>query len=53
VEAIKHLLSNSGLPGTRANLELLYSFSKSATEPEIKECLYSGKFEEEQVNING
>ncbi|ULQ60231.1 HEAT repeat domain-containing protein [Brucepastera parasyntrophica] len=36
---IENLLANSGLPGPRGNLELLYSFSKTATEKEVKECL--------------
>jgi hypothetical protein len=38
-KTIENLLKNSGLPGPRANLELLYSFSKNATENEIDECL--------------
>jgi hypothetical protein len=36
---IKYLKDNSNLPGPRGNLELLYSFSKTATEFEIKECI--------------
>lgn len=35
---IETLLNNSNLPGPRGNLELLYSFSKTATAEEIKEC---------------
>ena len=36
---IEHLLKNSGLPGPRGNLSLLYSFSKTATGGEVQECL--------------
>lgn len=36
---IEYLLKNSGLPGPRGNLTLLYSFSKEATAVEITECL--------------
>ncbi len=39
MKTIEHLLKNSGLPGPRGNLELLYSFSKNATKEEIDECL--------------
>ena len=39
VNTIQQLKQNSHLPGPRANLELLYSFSKTATEDEIRECL--------------
>lgn len=39
MKTIENLLKNSGLPGPRGNLELLYSFSKNATEDEIDECL--------------
>ena len=35
---IENLLKNSGLPGPRGNLELLYSFSKNATKNEVDEC---------------
>ena len=35
---IDGLLKNSGLPGPRGNLSLLYYFSKEATEDEVKEC---------------
>ncbi len=38
-EKIEHLLKNSGLPGPRGNLELLYSFAASASEQEAEECL--------------
>jgi hypothetical protein len=38
MKTIEHLLTNSGLPGPRGNLELLYSFSQNATENEIKAC---------------
>ena len=37
-KAIDTLLKNSGLPGPRGNLELLYSFSKKVTPAEVKEC---------------
>jgi len=37
--AIEHLLQNSGLPGPRGNLTLLYSFAKKATACEKNECL--------------
>jgi|UniRef100_A0A7C3I3I5 hypothetical protein len=36
---IQYLKDNSNLPGPRGNLELLYSFSKDATEEEINECI--------------
>jgi hypothetical protein len=39
MKTIENLLTHSGLPGPRANLSLLYSFAKIATEKEIKECL--------------
>ena len=39
MDTIQQLKENSHLPGPRANLELLYSFSKTATEDEIRECL--------------
>ena len=39
MNTVQALKRNSHLPGTRANLELLYSFSKTATENEINECL--------------
>ncbi len=38
-KTIDTLFKNSGLPGPRGNLSLLYSFSKSATEAEVTECL--------------
>ncbi len=38
-KTIDHLLKNSGLPGPRGNLELLYSFAKSATAEEVEECM--------------
>ncbi len=38
-ETIDYLLKNSGLPGPRGNLELLYSFSKTATADEVEECM--------------
>lgn len=38
MKTIENLLKNSGLPGPRGNLELLYSFSKNATENEVNEC---------------
>ena len=38
MKTIENLLKNSGLPGPKANLELLYSFSKKATESEVNEC---------------
>jgi len=38
MKTIENLLKNSGLPGPRANLELLNSFSKKATESEVNEC---------------
>jgi hypothetical protein len=37
--SIQYLKENSHLPGPRGNLELLYSFSKDATEEEINKCL--------------
>jgi len=39
VNTVEQLKQNSHLPGPRANLELLYAFSKTATEDEIRECL--------------
>lgn len=36
---VQYLLENSNLPGPRANLELLYTFTKEATEKEICDCL--------------
>ena len=36
--SIENLLNNSGLPGPRGNLELLYTFSKTATAKEVEEC---------------
>ncbi len=38
-KTIENLLINSGLPGPRGNLELLYSFAHRATVSEIEECL--------------
>ncbi|TGK79555.1 hypothetical protein EHQ23_18320 [Leptospira bourretii] len=38
-KTIEHLLKNSHLPGPRGNLELLGSFSKTASAKEISECL--------------
>lgn len=38
-QTIEHLLQNSGLPGPRSNLSLMVSFSKTATEAEVDECL--------------
>lgn len=38
-KAVDNLLKNSGLPGPRGNLELLYSFSKNATQADIDECM--------------
>ena len=38
MESIDFLLKNSNLPGPRGNLELLYKFSKTATETEINDC---------------
>jgi hypothetical protein len=38
-QTIDNLLKNSRLPGPRGNLELLFSFSKTATEDEVNECL--------------
>lgn len=35
---VQNLLKNSGLPGPRGNLELLYSFSREASESDVKEC---------------
>jgi hypothetical protein len=37
--SIEYLLANSGLPGPRSNLNLLYSFAKDATPDEVKACL--------------
>ena len=37
--ALDHLRQNSGLPGPRGNLTLLYKFAASATPAEIQECL--------------
>jgi hypothetical protein len=37
-KTIENLLKNSGLPGPRGNLALLYSFAGNATADEIKEC---------------
>ncbi|MDH7552619.1 MAG: hypothetical protein QHH74_03060 [Spirochaetota bacterium] len=39
MNTIENLLKNSGLPGPRGNLELLYSFSENATKNEVEECL--------------
>ena len=36
---VENLLMNSGLPGPRANLSLLYSFAHQATEEEVNACL--------------
>lgn len=36
---IQYLKENSNLPGARANLQLLYSFSKTATDSDIMDCL--------------
>ncbi|NLU43010.1 MAG: hypothetical protein GXX08_12510 [Firmicutes bacterium] len=36
---IEYLIEHSNLPGPRANLELLYSFSRTATESQIMDCL--------------
>ncbi|MGL4368774.1 MAG: hypothetical protein ACRCUT_03765, partial [Spirochaetota bacterium] len=33
-----HLLKNSGLPGPRGNLELMYSFAHNASASEVEEC---------------
>jgi len=42
-ESIDELMSNSKLPGRRANLELMWQFSKKATKNEIESCLsYKG-----------
>jgi hypothetical protein len=38
-ETIENLLQNSNLPGPRGNLELMYSFSKTASVGEVEECL--------------
>jgi len=38
MKTIENLLKNSRLPGPRANLELLHSFSEKATENEVNEC---------------
>ncbi len=38
-KTIENLLLNSGLPGPRGNLALLYSFAHRATAAEIEECL--------------
>ena len=38
-KTIENLMENSGLPGPRGNLSLMYSFAHRATEPEINECL--------------
>ncbi|TGL90349.1 hypothetical protein EHQ68_02645 [Leptospira congkakensis] len=38
-QTIENLLKNSRLPGPRGNLELLYSFSKTASAKDISECL--------------
>ncbi len=38
-KTIENLLKNSGLPGPRGNLTLLYSFAHSAAENEVNECL--------------
>ncbi|MEA4812690.1 MAG: hypothetical protein VB108_08990 [Anaerolineaceae bacterium] len=37
--SIDYLKQHGGLPGPRANLELIYSFAKSASQPEADECL--------------
>ncbi|HYH01476.1 MAG TPA: hypothetical protein VEC37_00090, partial [Bacillota bacterium] len=36
--SIDYLLKNSGLPGPRGNLELLYLFAKQATKDRVQEC---------------
>jgi hypothetical protein len=38
-KTIENLLKNSGLPGPRGNLPLLYAFAHHAAESEINECL--------------
>lgn len=38
-ETIENLLQNSNLPGPQGNLELMYSFSKKASDGEVEECL--------------
>jgi len=38
-EKIKNLLENSGLPGPRGNLGLMYSFAKNASLDDFNECL--------------
>jgi hypothetical protein len=38
-KTIEHLLKNSGLPGPRGNLTLLYSFIGNANDEGINECL--------------
>jgi hypothetical protein len=37
-KTIDNLLKNSGLPGPRGNLGLMYTFIQTATKDEIKEC---------------
>ncbi len=36
---MKHLLENSGLPGPRSNLSLMYEFAAEANAKEIERCL--------------
>ncbi|HEX7714687.1 MAG TPA: hypothetical protein VF531_11790 [Bacillota bacterium] len=38
-KTVENLLRNSGLPGPRGNLRLMYSFAHQATRDEINECL--------------
>jgi hypothetical protein len=38
-KTIENLLENSGLPGPRGNLALMYSFAHNATASENDECL--------------
>jgi hypothetical protein len=38
-KTVENLLQNSGLPGPRGNLALMYSFARQATRDEINECL--------------
>jgi hypothetical protein len=38
-KTIENLLQNSGLPGPRGNLELMYSFARQAAGDQINECL--------------
>jgi hypothetical protein len=53
LNSVDHLLKNSGLPGPRANLTLLYAFAKNATAEEVNACLtfYASKLSDQQTSL--